>query len=137
MGTDADIVRRLSDEVIIGGNVGALDELMADSFVSHDPPPGLPGTRDGFRTLAELVAGAFSDRKLDFDEYVDTADGRVVENWVMIATHTGEAFGLPASGREVRVRGIKLWRCADGRIVEHWGAVDMSDVVAKAMGATP
>lgn len=24
-----------------------------------------------------------------------TTDGRVVETWMMVATHTGEAFGLP------------------------------------------
>ncbi len=54
----------------------------------------------------------------------------------MIATHTGEAFGVPASGQAVRVRGVELWRCSDGKIGEHWGAVDMSDVFEKAQNAT-
>ena len=136
MGTDADIVRRLNDEAFIGGNLGAFDDLMAESFVSHDPPPGVPGTREGFRALAGMVVGAFSDRKMEFDEYVDTADGRVVESWAMIGTHTGEVFGLPASGQIVRVRGIELWRCSEGKAVEHWGAVDMSDLFEKAQSAT-
>ena len=132
MGADADVVRRLTEEVFIGGNVDAIDELMADDFTSHDPPPGLPGTKAGFRQLAEMVVASFSDRQTEFDDFLDTSDGRVVESWAMTGTHTGEAFGLPPSGQEARVRGIEIWRCADGKVVEHWGAVDMGDVFMKA-----
>jgi len=32
------------------------------------------------------------------------------------------------------VRGVEIFRCESGKIVEHWGAVDMSDVAEKAMG---
>ena len=73
-----------------------------------------------------------SDRKTDPDEFIDTADGRVVENWTMTGTHTGEVFGLPPSGQDVQVRGMEIFRCEGGKIVEHWGAVDMSDVFMKA-----
>ena len=134
MGSDADIVRRVTDEAFIGGNVEVIDELVAEDFVSHDPPPGAPGTREGFRAVAELVASSMSDRKMEFDDFADTDDGRVVESWAMVATHTGEAFGLPPSGKSVRVRGIEIWRIADGKIVEHWGAVDMGDLFEKAQG---
>jgi steroid delta-isomerase-like uncharacterized protein len=134
MGADADLIRRLTDEVFIGGRLDQIDQLVADDFVSHDPPPGIPGDRAGFRTLAEMVTGAFSDRKTDFDEMLDTTDGRVVENWAMLGTHTGEAFGLPPSNQIVRVRGVEIWRCAGGEVVEHWGAVDMSDLFEKAQG---
>ena len=135
MGAAADIVRRLTDEAFVGGNVEVVDEVIADDFVSHDPAPGMPATREGQRAIAEMVVSAFSDRKVEFDEYVDTTDGRVVESWAMIATHTGNAFGVPGSGQQVRVRGIEIWRCSDGKIVEHWGSVDMSDVFEKAQSA--
>jgi steroid delta-isomerase-like uncharacterized protein len=135
MGAAADIVRRLTDEAFVGGNVEVVDEVIADDFVTHDPPPGMPATREGQRAIAEMVVSAFSDRKLEFDEYLDTTDGRVVESWAMIATHTGDAFGVPGSGQQVRVRGIEIWRCSNGKIVEHWGSVDMSDVFEKAQSA--
>lgn len=135
MGSAADIVRRVTDEAFMGGNVEVVDELFADNFVSHDPPPGMPGSREGQRALVEVVVSAFSDRKLEFDEYLDTTDGRVVESWAMVGTHSGDAFGLPGSGQQVRVRGIEIWRCSNGKIVEHWGAVDMSDVFEKAQSA--
>ena len=135
MGATTDTVRRLTDEAFLRGNVEVIDELIADDFVSHDVPPGVPATREGFRALAEIVVGAFSDRKMEFDEYIDTADGRVVESWAMTATHTGDMFGVPGSGQQVRVRGIEIFRCSDDKIVEHWGAVDLSDVFEKAQSA--
>jgi predicted ester cyclase len=65
-------------------------------------------------------------------DLAETADGRVVENWIMTGTHTGEAMGIPPSNQEVRVRGMELWRVANGKIAEHWGVVDISDVLQKA-----
>ena len=116
--------------------MAAFDEVMGADFDSHDAPPGVPGTRDGFRAMAQMVVDAFSDRKMEFDELIDTADGRVVESWAMTGTHSGEAFGVPPSGQTVRVRGVEIWRCAGGKIAEHWAAVDMSDVFEKAQATS-
>jgi steroid delta-isomerase-like uncharacterized protein len=132
MGADADIIRRLTNEVFVGGNFGSWDELISDDFVDHDPVPGMPPDKEGQRQLAEMVVGAFSDRKAESDEYIDTADGRVVESWLFSANHTGEMMGIPGSGQPVHIRGVEIWRCADGKIVERWGAVDMSEVFEKA-----
>lgn len=134
MAGDADIVRRLTDEAFIGGDASVIDELVADDYVDHDPPPGLGADRDGFKEVAGMVIGAFSGRKMDFDDYLETSDGKVVESWAMTGKHTGEAFGVPPSNQPIRVRGIEIWRCSGGKIVEHWGAVDMSDVFEKAAG---
>jgi len=134
MGADADVIRRLTNETFLGGDVSLIDELVADDYVDHDPPPGIAGTKEGYRQLADMVIGAFSDRKAVFDDFIDTTDGRVVENWMMTAKHTGEAFGVPPSNQEVQVRGVEIFRCAGGKVVEHWGAVDMGDVMMKAAG---
>jgi steroid delta-isomerase-like uncharacterized protein len=132
MGADADLIRRLTDEVYLGGNVQLVDEVFADDFVSHDVPPGFPATKEGQRQLAQLVVEAFSDRKTEFDELMETTDGRIIQNWCMVGTHSGEIFGIPASGQQVYVRGIDIFRCADGKVAEHWGVADMSDLMEKA-----
>jgi predicted SnoaL-like aldol condensation-catalyzing enzyme len=135
MSTDLATVRSLTDKVFIGGDIAAIQDLVGSDFVSHDPPPGVSPDRAGLTALASAVVDALSGRRLEFDEIVETVDGRVVENWLMVATHDKEVFGLPPSGQEVSVRGIEIWRCADGQIVEHWGAVDMGDLVEKSMAA--
>jgi steroid delta-isomerase-like uncharacterized protein len=131
---DQAIIKRLTDEVFLKGDLSVIDELVGDDFVDHDPPPGMPPTKEGMRQVAQMVTTAFSDRAAEFDDYDDTSDGCVVESWAMTGTHTGDAFGLPPSGKSIRVRGMELWRCADDKIVENWGVVDMSDVAQKAMG---
>ena len=135
MGSDADLVQRLTEEVFLKGDVSAIDELLAEDFVTHDPPAELPATREGFKMLASMVVEGFSNISLEYDDLVDTADGRVVDNWATTGTHTAEMFGVPATGQTIRVRGMELWRCADGKIVEHWGSVDMSDFFEKAQAA--
>ena len=49
---------------------------------------------------------------------------KVVGRITAYGTHTGELFGVPATGREIRVSGIAIWRISDGKIVEHWHETD-------------
>ena len=55
MAGDSAIIQRLTNEVFLDGNLTAIDELVADDFVDHDPPPGVSPDKAGFRQLAELV----------------------------------------------------------------------------------
>jgi len=60
------------------------------------------------------------------------ADGdRVVNHTRMIGTHTGELFGMPATGRGVRFAVMDVVRIEDGQIVEHWGLVDLPSLQAQ------
>jgi predicted ester cyclase len=42
----------------------------------------------------------------------------------MTGTHTGDFWGIPATGKRVEFTGIYIVRIAGGRIVEHWGEED-------------
>jgi predicted ester cyclase len=42
----------------------------------------------------------------------------------MEATHTGDFFGIPPTGKRVSIDGIHILRIADGRVAEHWGNND-------------
>ena len=132
MGADSDVVNRLTNEVYLGGDLSHWDELIDDDFVDHDPMPGMADDKKGQRDIAEMVIATFSNRKLAMHDLVETNDGRVVENWRMDGTHTGEAMGIPPSNQDVSVRGMEIWRVANGKIAEHWGVVDISDVLEKA-----
>ena len=132
MGTDSDVITRLANEVFMGGDFSGWDDLIDDGFVDHDPMPGMADDKKGQRDVAEMVVSAFSNRKMSMHDVAETSDGRVVENWIMEGTHTGEAMGIPPSNQGIRVRGMELWRVANGKVVEHWGVVDISDVLEKA-----
>ncbi len=132
MGADSDVVKRLANEVFMDGDFSSWDDLVDDGFVDHDPMPGMGDDKKAQREVAEMVVSAFSNRKMGMHDLAETSDGRVVENWRMDGTHTGEAMGIPPSNKDISVRGMEIWRVADGKVVEHWGVVDISDVLEKA-----
>jgi predicted ester cyclase len=39
-------------------------------------------------------------------------------------TQTGELFGIPPTGKQIRMTAIAVHRIANGKIVEHWSELD-------------
>ena len=60
----------------------------------------------------------------------------VVIRWECGGTHTGNLMGVPASGNEVRVTGIDLFRIEDGQIAELWQEQDVLGMMQQ-IGALP
>ncbi len=121
-------VRRLTQEGFVGGQVDVVDEVVAEDCVDHDPMPGQGQGRDGQRFTCQMVVGWLSNRCTLQDDFLAAGD-TVIENWIFQGTHTGDFLGVPATGKQLQVRGIEIWRLADGRIVERWGVVDAAGVM--------
>jgi steroid delta-isomerase-like uncharacterized protein len=121
-------VRRLTQEGFVAGNVDVVDEVVAEECVDHDPLPGQGQGRAGQRFACQMVVDGLSNRNTLQDDFLAAGD-TVVENWIFQGTHTGEFLGVPATGKQLQVRGIEIWRLADGKIVERWGVVDAAGVM--------
>jgi steroid delta-isomerase-like uncharacterized protein len=128
------VVRRLTDEGFVGGNVDVVDEVVAEDCVDHDPFPDQDQGRIGQRQACGMVVSGLSDRSID-DEVLAVGD-KVVENWTFAGTHTGDFMGVPATGKRVTVRGTEIWRVQDGMIVERWGTIDSGSVMQQ-LGLVP
>jgi steroid delta-isomerase-like uncharacterized protein len=116
--TNLAIVRRLIKEAQEGGNLGVIDELMADDFVDHTPLPGLPPTRDGVRMLFAGLRAAFPDLTVTIDEQI--ADGeKVATRKTFRGTHQGPFLGVPPTGRSISFEAIDILTVRDDRIREH------------------
>lgn len=50
--------------------------------------------------------------------------------------HEGDLFGIPATGKEIQVTGMAIWRIADGKIVEHWHETDQLGLLQQ-LGVIP
>ena len=111
------------DALFTKGDLGAIDEYLAEGYVDHNPPLGRPGNREGMREAGAMIRAAFPDWHSDLGFCVEEGD-LVVENFTASGTHQGEIFGVPPSGRTVTLPGINIWRVRDGRIVERWGQLD-------------
>ena len=127
-------VRRLTQEGFVGGKVDVVDDVVADSCVDHDPLPGQSQGAAGQKQTCQMVVAGLSDRRTLQDDLL-AIDDVVVENWLFEGTHTGDFMGVPATGRQLHVRGIEIWRFADGKIVERWGVIDTGSVMQQLGGA--
>ena len=105
------------------GDLGAVDEYLAEGFVNHDPPVGVTADREGMRAAGAMFRAAFPDWHSDIGILTGEGD-LVVEHFTASGTHQGEMFGVPPSGRTVTLPGINIWRVRDGRIEERWGRLD-------------
>lgn len=91
--------------------------FLADGFVRH---------RAGFKNIGELWDGSagMDDASIEDRENVlldlRAKDDVVWGIWRVVGTHTGDLYGIPATGRSVDVVEVGLWRVADGQIVEAW-----------------
>ena len=122
------LVRRFVEEVLNGGNLDAVDDLMAPSYVDHTVPPGKYAGREGLkRSLAKQLASS-SDLHFHIEEQI--AEGDKVITWIIgSGTHDRERFlGLVPTGERMTMEFITISRVVEGKIVEDRGVRDASAV---------
>lgn len=117
------IVRRLIKEAQEGGNLGVIDELLAEDFVDHTPFPGLPPTRDGVRMVFAGFRAAFPDLSVTIDEQIADTE-KVATRKTFRGTHQGPFLGIPPTGRAVSFEVIDILTVRGDRIHEHRVVVD-------------
>jgi predicted ester cyclase len=126
---------RMNDQVIRGGEIDVVDELLSDDFVEHDPPPGMSPDRDGFKEFIRSMHAGLVDIVYTVDDQVVESD-RVVERWTLTGTHAGPWLGVSPTGKRVTFTGIDISRLAAGRIVEHWTELDLYGLFGQ-LGSSP
>jgi len=90
--------------------------------------------RAAIRARAAALLAAFPDFRLERQALV--IDGLAhADRWVMTGTHRGTLFGLPATGRAVRVEGATFTRLGpDGLVAEDVHLTDFAGLMAQLGG---
>ena len=127
------VARRVLEEIFPADDEAALAEVISDEFVNHEAPPGTPPGIAGIAFFMHLLAKAFSDQRWTIHHVV--ADGDLVSlHYTHSGRHTGEFFGVPASGRNFAYRQMHLIRVVGGMGVEHWAVRDDADLMRQLTG---
>ncbi len=115
------LMRRWFQEVWNEGRVETVYELLSPDAVARGQRGAEAEIRgpEEFAKFVREIRGTFPDIKVTVEDVFGSND-KVVLRWSGVMTHTGDAMGLPASGRTVHSRGITIARIADGKIVEGW-----------------
>jgi predicted ester cyclase len=100
------VVRRFITEVLAGGNLDVVDELLAPSYVNR----GMGGTDlAGFKAMLPGMEAAMPERRMEIKDLVAEGDAVVARfNYEMTLS----------TGKKLSARGLTYYRLADGRIVE-------------------
>jgi steroid delta-isomerase-like uncharacterized protein len=127
------LLRRFYEEIFDQGNLSAAEELVAPTFVDHVPQP-LPGQptsgSHAVTWLATQFRMAIPDVQVTVDELLASGD-KVLARVTWNGTHTGSFMGIDPTGKHFKVKGIDLVRIDDGKIVEHWGQIDVLDIIGQ------
>jgi steroid delta-isomerase-like uncharacterized protein len=118
-----ELVRLLIEEDISRGNVAVAERIISPDFHDHTNPPGMQHGLEGHLAIVSLFRNSFPDMQWTIDDMIGEGD-KVAIRTTLRATHQGEFFGIPPTGRQVTVTGIHILRIADGKIAEHWGNND-------------
>jgi steroid delta-isomerase-like uncharacterized protein len=130
-----ELSERLTNEVWNRGNLAAIDELIAPDYVGFDPVDGEFHGPEGFRKLVQQYRSAFPDTRMTID--LQVVEGNWVATfWTATGTHQSELFGIPPTGREVRVSGTQFSRVENGKFVEGRGLFDALSLMQQ-LGAIP
>jgi steroid delta-isomerase-like uncharacterized protein len=131
------VVRRFTEDLWNRGSLDKLGEFISTNHKNH-PNASAPDFGQGPQAVGQLVSmyrTAYPDTKLTIDDQIAEGD-RVVTRWTAAGTHQGELFGMPATGKHVKVTGIFIDRVVDGKIVETWGEFDALGMMQQ-VGAIP
>jgi predicted ester cyclase len=104
----------------------AVDRELGPDFVAHGPG-GRTDDAEGWKAMSRMLLDAMPDLRVTLDEVLASGD-RVTARFTSRGTHKGELFGVPASDAPLTTGGIEIYRLEAGRIVECWGAYDMTEL---------
>jgi steroid delta-isomerase-like uncharacterized protein len=110
-------------EAYNSNNLDVLDDLVADDVLMPKIIPGLPSGLAGAKAVHKTSLKGMPDFHTTIDDLIAEGD-RVAARITMTGTHTGDFWGMPATGKTVKFTGMYIVRIKDGKIVEHWGEED-------------
>ena len=132
MTMEAEAAVRQFYEVLSTGNVDLLDEILADDWEDIPLPPGTRKGRENYKPVVAWLRGVFSDFTVTNEDLIVSADGtKVAVRSTNRGTHSGELFGIPATGRQVAFNVSDFHQLKDGLIVKSWHLEDFLGVVGQ------
>ena len=122
-------------EAVNSGNLSALRDIVAPGAVDHDPAPDQGTGPEGFIKFFTMLRSAFPDLKIAVEHMVADEEN-VAFAYTVTGTHSGDFLGVPATGRQIKARGMQITRFEKGEQVERWGSSDELGILQQ-IGAAP
>ena len=134
--TNLDLARRFY-QAFDSRTPARMDAIIAADAIDHDGASGDEPARDTMRGLVAMLAAGFTDYRHDLELVQPVAPDLVFIRWRMEGTHSGDVYGMAATGRRVVLRGHDLIRVRDGLITEVWHIEQLLQLVQQLTAPAP
>jgi steroid delta-isomerase-like uncharacterized protein len=122
------IYRQVID-AINNNDMAALDALLAEQMIDHNPIPGQAPGRSGFKEWMASARTSFPDLHGTIEEVLAASGERVDGRVTWHGTQHGPFAGLPPTHKVVALPVMHIVRFEAGTIVEWWGIADIFGAV--------
>jgi len=111
------------DDIINKREIDKINETNFDNNITLiTAPENIVGIQD-FKDYYQNYLTGFSEVAFTIVDVFGQGD-KIVKHWNFKGTHTGEFFGIPASGKKVDIDGVTLVKIKDGKIVQEQDFLD-------------
>lgn len=107
---------------------------LADNVIVHLPGGGHTGGIAAYRDFIESLFVGLPDYHAEANEVMSQGES-VFVHFTITGTHSGELFGIPATGRAVQYQGCSLWHVATRNSV-HGGTSLFTDHAAQKIASS-
>ncbi len=116
--TNKELVTGFFMEGYVHHNYNFLMENMAEDYLDHSPCAAKSNQEcvDVLRNTEKT----FSDMQVDILDLIEE-NNKVTVRAYFTGVHSGEAFGIAATGKIIRFEALEIFRIENGLIVESWG----------------
>jgi steroid delta-isomerase-like uncharacterized protein len=143
--SDAEAIVRSFYEPFNTGDTSVYETILAEDWVDTPLGPGQQPGRAGFPPVITYFRSIFPDLQLTTEEVIVSGDKAAVRSTIR-ATHEGELFGIPGTGKPIEFMAIDIHHLENGQIVATWHIEDFLSVLfqigasiqpGSTAGATP
>lgn len=118
------IVRR-AWEIWNQKNLATADELLAADYLEHVPGASPVQSLEDFKQSHPVFLTGFPDLHVTVEDLIAEGGDKVACRWIWRGTHQGDFMGIPATGVQVTMTAISIFRIADGKVAEVWTNPDL------------
>ena len=127
MANNKELVKRFFYDILTQKETGTADEIFHPEFIHHSFPTTSKGPQAIKDSLTIFTSG-FPDIEAYVEEALEEGD-TVVTRGYWTASHKGEFMGIPATGNNVNVKYIDMWKIKDGKLFESRVQMDMAGLM--------
>ncbi|WP_345193680.1 ester cyclase [Algibacter agarivorans] len=111
------------DEIINNGKLDLINDTNFDKDITLIYNPENVVGIENFKDYYNNFITGFSDVKFTIVDVFGQGD-KLVKHWHYKGTHSGDFFGIPATGKTVDLKGVTLVKMKDGKIAQEQDFMD-------------